>query len=69
MKLHTLIEGVETREQLDFAKEIGCELVQGFYYQKPESLDELLFRVHSGDSIKPCETAEEREALKRKWLS
>ena len=68
LKLHTLIEGVETKEQLDFAREIGCEFVQGFYYQKPEPLDEILFRIHSGDAIKPCETPEEREEMNRKWL-
>ena len=68
LKLHTLIEGVETKEQLDFAREIGCELVQGFYFQKPESLDEVLYRIHSGDSVRPCETPEEREEMNRKWL-
>ena len=69
LKLHTLIEGVETKAQLDFAREIGCEFVQGFYYQKPESLDEVLFRIRSGDAIRPCETPEEREAMNRKWLN
>ena len=68
LKLHTLIEGVETKEQLEFAREIGCEFVQGFYYQKPEPLDEILFRIQSGDAIKPCETPEEREEMNRKWL-
>ena len=68
LKLHTLIEGVETQEQLDFAREIGCELVQGFYYQKPEPLDGILFRIRSGDSVRPCETPEEREEMNRKWL-
>ncbi len=69
LKLHTLIEGVETKAQLDFAREIGCEFVQGFYYQKPESLDEVLFRIRSGDAVRPCETPEEREAMNRKWLN
>lgn len=68
LKLHTLIEGVETKEQLDFAREIGCEFVQGFYYQKPEPLDEILFRIRCGDAIRPCETPEEREEMNRKWL-
>ena len=69
LKLHTLIEGVETKEQLDFAGDIGCELVQGFYYQKPEPLEDILFRIRSGDTIRPCETPEEREEMKRRWLS
>jgi EAL domain-containing protein (putative c-di-GMP-specific phosphodiesterase class I) len=69
LKLHTLIEGVETKEQLDFAREIGCELVQGFYFQKPESLEEILFRIRGGDIVRPCETPEEREELNRKWFT
>jgi EAL domain-containing protein (putative c-di-GMP-specific phosphodiesterase class I) len=68
LKLHTLIEGVETKEQLDFAREIGCEFVQGFYYQKPEPLDEILLRIRSGDTVRPCETAEERQERNRRWL-
>ncbi len=28
-------EGVETREQLEFLKEMGCEMFQGFYFDKP----------------------------------
>lgn len=66
MKLHTLIEGVETKEQLDFVKEIGCEFVQGFYYHKPEPLDEVLFRLRNKGSFRPCETPEEREKMDRK---
>jgi EAL domain-containing protein (putative c-di-GMP-specific phosphodiesterase class I) len=68
LKLDTIAEGVETKEQLDFAREIGCELVQGFYFQKPESLDEVLYRIQNGDSVRPCETPEEREEMNRKWL-
>lgn len=66
MKLHTLIEGVETKEQLDFVKEIGCEFVQGFYYHKPEPLDEVLFRLRNKGLFRPCETPEEREKMDRK---
>lgn len=33
--IHTLAEGVETKQQLDFLQSIGCERIQGFYYSKP----------------------------------
>ena len=33
--VHTLAEGVETVEQLDFLKDIGCEKAQGYYIGKP----------------------------------
>jgi len=34
-------EGVETKEQLDFLKKISCDEIQGYYYAKPLTLDEL----------------------------
>ena len=58
--LHTLIEGVETEEQLSFVREIGCELAQGYYFHEPESLEEILARINSGDAIWACETPKER---------
>ena len=64
--IHTLIEGVETEEQLSFVKKIGCELAQGFYFHKPESLEETLLRIKNGGPIKLCETPEEREENSRK---
>ena len=65
---HTLIEGVETQEQLDFVQEIDCELVQGYYYYKPEPLEEILYRTGHGGKVRPCETKEEREALEAEWM-
>lgn len=40
--MHTLAEGVETKEQVSFLKNIGCEIIQGYYYAKPMSSEELL---------------------------
>ncbi len=33
--IQTLVEGVETKQQLDFLRSIGCEKVQGYYYGRP----------------------------------
>ena len=33
-------EGVETKEQADFLKSIGCEYVQGFYFARPMPVEE-----------------------------
>lgn len=33
--IHTLAEGVETKEQVDFLSSLGCEKIQGYYYGKP----------------------------------
>lgn len=39
--LTVVAEGVETREQADFLRAHGCDLVQGFYYGKPMAPDLL----------------------------
>lgn len=41
LDLGLLAEGVETREQVVFLKEIGCDMVQGFYYAKPMPAEEF----------------------------
>lgn len=49
--LETLCEGVERQEQLDFLREIGCTKVQGYYYTKPISMEEVLARYEKGIQI------------------
>lgn len=38
--VHTLAEGVETKEQFEFLRSIGCEKAQGYYIGKPMPYDE-----------------------------
>lgn len=40
LSVHTLAEGVETKEQADFLKSVGCEKIQGFYYSRPLPYEE-----------------------------
>ena len=54
--IHTLAEGVETKEQKSFLRNIGCEMLQGYYYAKPmdgslyvEYLAETGFKVEDPD--------------------
>lgn len=35
LSISVVCEGVETEEQLAFLKQIGCDIVQGYYYSKP----------------------------------
>lgn len=45
LSLKTVVEGVETKKQVDFVKKVGCDIIQGYYYSKPitsEEFDEYL---------------------------
>ena len=65
MKIHTLAEGIETPEQRQFLRDVGCELSQGFLYRRPESLNTILFKIANG-SIRPStETKEDLELFNR----
>jgi EAL domain-containing protein (putative c-di-GMP-specific phosphodiesterase class I) len=39
--LTSIAEGVETKEQLDFLIENGCDEVQGYYFSKPLSVEDF----------------------------
>ena len=41
LKLTTIAEGVETKEQRDYLLEKGCDIIQGFYYAKPMPEEEF----------------------------
>lgn len=42
LKLNIVAEGVETKEQLEFLTNCGCEVAQGFYYSRPVSEEEFI---------------------------
>jgi diguanylate cyclase (GGDEF)-like protein/PAS domain S-box-containing protein len=45
--LTVVAEGVETKEQLSLLDELGCDLVQGYYFSRPLPAKQLLdFSVH-----------------------
>ena len=37
-----MAEGVESAQQVELLKRMGCDFIQGFYYSKPLPMDELL---------------------------
>jgi EAL domain-containing protein (putative c-di-GMP-specific phosphodiesterase class I) len=39
--LKVIAEGVETKEQLAIAHEIGCHMFQGFYIERPQEPKQL----------------------------
>ena len=57
--IDTVIEGVETAEQTEFLKEIGCTKLQGYYFCKPIPKEAILERYQKGVQIgyeNPAET-------------
>jgi len=42
LNLHTLAEGVETQEQLDWLNSLGCDMAQGFFFSRPMPADEVV---------------------------
>jgi len=41
LELSTVAEGVETEQQRDHLRELGCEIAQGFLYSRPVPADEF----------------------------
>ena len=49
--IETVAEGVETREQVEFLRDIGCTKLQGYFYCKPIPLEGIIDRYHKGIQI------------------
>ena len=45
--MEVIIEGVETKEQLDFLTSIGCKNIQGFYFAYPMTKADYLDRFRN----------------------
>jgi EAL domain-containing protein (putative c-di-GMP-specific phosphodiesterase class I) len=41
LNMITTIEGIETEEQLDHVRPLGCAEIQGFLFSPPKSLEEI----------------------------
>jgi len=53
LQLPMIAEGVETPEQADFLRSIGCECIQGYLYSRPlpeREFDTLLLGSHIGEA-------------------
>ncbi len=52
--IKTLAEGVETPEQIEFLKSIGCGRLQGYFYGKPMPIDDFFSHIEEfGIAIEP----------------
>ena len=41
LNMKTVAEGIETKEQVDFLSDVGCDLIQGFYFAKPMPVEDF----------------------------
>lgn len=52
MELNSVAEGVETKEQMEFLKEVGCSVGQGYLFDKPLPVEEYESRQKNADYYK-----------------
>ncbi|WP_130862754.1 EAL domain-containing protein [Bacilliculturomica massiliensis] len=76
MNLSVVAEGVETREQLERLRAIGCDYVQGYYFAKPMPCEEFASLLKEQGSVsveessvnKRLTAAETMLAFTRMWF-
>jgi diguanylate cyclase (GGDEF)-like protein len=53
LKMQTTAEGVETQEELQLVRDLGCSLVQGYFFAKPMPPEEALALASKGAVTRP----------------
>lgn len=76
MAIPVVMEGVETKEQIDFLANLGCRYAQGYYFYKPLNIEKFLDVIkekgkldHRGIIVKVNEQFRLREFLDRNIYS
>lgn len=67
LKVTTVVEGVERKEQFDIIREIGCDQIQGFYFSPSISSEEMT-KWFQMDYAVPSNAPEERRLERRKYF-
>jgi diguanylate cyclase (GGDEF)-like protein/PAS domain S-box-containing protein len=52
--IEVVAEGVETLEQLNFLQANGCDLMQGYYFSKPQPAAAITQMLRDGKTLHPC---------------
>ena len=55
LKMQTTAEGVETQEELQLVRDLGCSLVQGYIFGKPMAAEEALELAKKGAATLPAQ--------------
>lgn len=51
LNMKVVVEGIETLDQLNIVKSLGCDVVQGYCISKPQSEEEYLALLASFESL------------------
>lgn len=57
LNIKVIVEGVETKEQLDFYKEYNVDKIQGFYFSEPLTKDEFIDYVKKVNGVSENEVS------------
>ena len=49
MKMQLVAEGVETKEQLEYLRELGCQTIQGYFYSPPVPAEKMTSWLQKSD--------------------
>lgn len=41
LQMTVITEGVETKEQVEYLKKVGCDMFKGFYFARPIPVDDF----------------------------
>ena len=52
LEMKTIAEGVETKEQFELLRSLGCDFIQGFWLAKPMPISELVDFIESWEHRK-----------------
>ena len=64
-----IAEGVETEEQVELLKKLGCEFVQGYYFSKPVPEAEFLHFIEEKVKSKTAEEDDSAVVIEQRYLS
>ena len=55
MQIHTVAEGIDNSSQVQYLKQVGCDMVQGYYYFQPMSADEFRYKAYADGELRYVE--------------
>ncbi|MBE5766416.1 MAG: diguanylate cyclase [Clostridiales bacterium] len=56
LQIHTVAEGIDIASQVQYLRQSGCDMIQGFYYFRPMPVDEFQKTAFENGQLKYVET-------------